>query len=243
MNAMAPTRPTRPAAPAAPARAAGTTKPNAVVPTASATPVKPAGPAKASATPIRRTGPAQPAVRPERRTRRAWLTTEPAASGEARGQVREAIWSWKVPVDTDAAELLTSELVTNAIRHELGNAVMLAISCSDDHLRVDVYDTSDSLPTLVDAQTGAEFAETAETGRGLRLVEALSDNWGFYSTPAGKAVYFTLTFGPDRTPAVGERGPQGVTRGDGESRPLPRFAVPAQPVRPRQEPVRPRQAR
>ena len=37
----------------------------------------------------------------------------------------------------------------------------------------------------------------AETGRGLLLVTSLSADWGFYRTPGGKAVYFTLQAQPD----------------------------------------------
>jgi hypothetical protein len=42
----------------------------------------------------------------------------------------------------------------------------------------------------------ADVPADAETGRGLLLVETLSDEWGFYRTPAGKAVYFTLVSQP-----------------------------------------------
>jgi anti-sigma regulatory factor (Ser/Thr protein kinase) len=160
-----------------------------------------------------------------RRGCRVRLATGPAAPAEARRRVRDAIRSWQVPVDLDAALLLTSELVTNAIRHEAGQgaqAVMLAIASSRGRLRVDVHDTSRSLPAM------AEVPADAETGRGLLLVETLSDEWGFYRTPAGKAVYFTLAFEPDETgkpdnagktgktgqadeaPAAGGRGPQRV---------------------------------
>ena len=69
---------------------------------------------------------------------------------------------------------------------------MLAIASSRGRLRVDVHDTSRSLPAV------AEVPADAETGRGLLLVETLSDEWGFYRTPAGKAVYFTLAFEPDK---------------------------------------------
>jgi len=141
-------------------------------------------------------------VRPERDVRRGCrvrLATGPAAPAEARRRIRDAIRSWQVPVDLDAALLLTSELVTNAIRHEAGQeagqgaqAVMLAIASSRGRLRVDVHDTSRSLPAV------AEVPADAETGRGLLLVETLSDEWGFYRTPAGKAVYFTLAFEPDK---------------------------------------------
>jgi anti-sigma regulatory factor (Ser/Thr protein kinase) len=135
--------------------------------------------------------------------RRVRLTTGPAAAAEARRQVRAAICTWDVPVDPDIAVLLTSELVTNAIRHQAGRTVTLVITCSEDQLRVDVYDTSCFMPVLVDAPADAE------TGRGLMLVATLSADWGFYRTPAGKAVYFTLAFQPDLAESA-ERGPQGA---------------------------------
>jgi anti-sigma regulatory factor (Ser/Thr protein kinase) len=125
------------------------------------------------------------------RSCRVRLATGPAAAAEARGHVRAAIRSWAVPVDPDAAVLLTSELVTNAIRHEPGRAVLLVITCSRGQLRVDVHDTSRSLPVVADVPTDAE------TGRGLLLVATLSAEWGFYRTPAGKAVYFTLASQPE----------------------------------------------
>ena len=135
--------------------------------------------------------------------RRVRLATGPAAAGEARSQVRAAICTWDVPVDPDVAVLLTSELVTNAIMHEASGTVTLAISCSSDQLRVEVHDTSCSMPVLVDAPADAE------TGRGLMLVGALSDGWGSYRTPVGKAVYFMLAFQPGLGPGQRTR-PTGV---------------------------------
>ena len=173
------------------------------------------------------TAPPRPAERHERHERQerherhgccVRLAAGPAAAAEARRRVRVAIRSWRVPVDLDAALLLTSELVTNAVRHEAGQraqAVVLAIACSRGRLRVDVHDTSRSLPAVAEVPADAY----AETGRGLLLVETLSDEWGFYRTPAGKAVYFTLAFEtggtdkadePDEAPAAGGRGPQRV---------------------------------
>jgi hypothetical protein len=128
-------------------------------------------------------------IRPTvRHLRRISLAAGPAAAAEARGQVKSAIGAWDVPVDPSVAVLLTSELVTNAIRHEPGDTVMVVISCSCGQLRVDVHDTSCSLPVPVPEDAPAD----AETGRGLMLVASLSTDWGFYRTPAGKAVYFTL---------------------------------------------------
>jgi anti-sigma regulatory factor (Ser/Thr protein kinase) len=116
------------------------------------------------------------------------LAAGPAAPAEARRQVQAAIRAWDVPVDPDVASLLTSELVTNAIRHEPGRTITVAITCSRAELRVDVHDTSRRLPVLMDAPADAE------AGRGLMLVATLAADWGVYRDPAGKAVYFTLVF-------------------------------------------------
>jgi anti-sigma regulatory factor (Ser/Thr protein kinase) len=132
--------------------------------------------------------PTRPTELKERRVR---LAARPAAVAEARSQVRAAICAWDAPVDPDIAVLLASELVTNAIRHERSKTVTLTISCPCGQLRVEVHDTSCSMPVLVDSPADAE------TGRGLMLVAALSAKWGFFRTPAGKAVYFTLAFQPD----------------------------------------------
>ena len=145
-------------------------------------------------------------IRPtELHSRRIRLSAGPDAVGEARRQVRAAITAWDVPVDPDIAALLTSELVTNAIKHETGDTVTVFITCSYGHLRVDVHDTSRFFPVMLDA------AADEETGRGLMLVDMLSSKWGCDRTPAGKAVYFMLGFRPDSggarrpRPAAGSR--------------------------------------
>jgi serine/threonine-protein kinase RsbW len=122
---------------------------------------------------------------------RVRLTVEPAAAAEARRQVLAAIRAWHARVDPDVAVLLTSDLVTNAIRHEASETVTLAISCTGGELRVDVHGTSRSRPSPPD------IAVDAGTGPGLILIATLSDEWGSYRTPAGQAVYFTLAFPPE----------------------------------------------
>ena len=136
----------------------------------------------------------------ELRIRRVLLAAGPAAAAEARGQVRAAICAWEVSIDPYVAALLASELVTNAIRYEKGETVTLAIDCSQGLLRVDVHDSTRDIPVVM------ETPGDAETGRGLMLVATLSDEWGFYRTPAGKAVYFTLTSQPDLSQGGGPRG-------------------------------------
>jgi anti-sigma regulatory factor (Ser/Thr protein kinase) len=137
-----------------------------------------------------------------RQRRRVLLAARPAAPAEARSQVLAAICTWHVPVDPAVAVLLTSELVTNAVKHGAGDTVLLDINCSGGQFRVDVHDSSCFLPVQVDAPA------EAEAGRGLMLVTSLSEEWGTYRIPAGKAVYFTLAFqhGPGEGP---EREPQG----------------------------------
>ena len=134
--------------------------------------------------------------------RRVRLTRQPPAAAEARAQVRAALRGWKVPVDHDIAILLTSDLVTNAIRYGDGETITLAIRCSRDHLRIDVYDKSRYLPA------GADEPADGDSGRGLVLVAALSSEWGSFRTPAGKAMFFTLVFGCD-LPVDGDRATAG----------------------------------
>jgi len=118
------------------------------------------------------------------------LAATPAAAAQARRHVQAAIESWDVAADSYTAALLTSELVTNAIRHA-ASPVRLFVTCSCDHLRVYVHDSSAEWPTPMD--TSAD----AEDGRGLMLVASLSADWGCYRTSAGKAVYFTLALETD----------------------------------------------
>jgi anti-sigma regulatory factor (Ser/Thr protein kinase) len=113
------------------------------------------------------------------------LPAGPVAAAAARRYVRTAIESWAVPADPYVAALLTSELVTNAIRYS-GPSVRLFVTCSCGHLRVYVHDTSPEWPAPLSA------AADAEDGRGLMLVDTLSTEWGCYRTSAGKVVYFTL---------------------------------------------------
>ncbi len=120
------------------------------------------------------------------------LTAGPRAPAQARRYVREAVETWDVSVDPDVAALLTSELVTNAIKHASG-PVKLFVTCSCGRLRVYVHDTSPEWPALLDT------AVEAEDGRGLMLVSSLSTDWGCYPTSAGKAVHFTLATDPDET--------------------------------------------
>lgn len=123
--------------------------------------------------------------------RRILMTRRPAAAAEARGQVRAIIRAWELPVDPDIAVLLTSDLVTHAIVNWDSETITLAVRCSHDQLRVDVYDTSLPLPMAVDEQV------VRHARPGLALVASLSAEWGSFLTFTGKAMYFALAFQTD----------------------------------------------
>ncbi len=100
------------------------------------------------------------------------------------------------PVDEDVAVLLNRELVTNGVRHTTAETVIIGIRYAHDRLRVDVHDTSRSLPVLMNP------AADEEAGSGLMLVNDLAAEWGYYRTPMGKAVFFALSSQPDPAGAV-----------------------------------------
>ncbi|HEX4834026.1 MAG TPA: hypothetical protein VH478_23375 [Trebonia sp.] len=152
---------------------------------------------------------------------RVRLTAEPTAPGHARARVRQVIRDWDVPVDEDVAMLLTSDLVTHAIRADSGGSITLVIRCLAaksgrpaervPRLRIEVHDSSRSRLGSADAPSEGVAAEGV-----LAAVGSLSAEWGSYRTPAGLAWFFTLAFMPDL--AVGaDRDPQGNSRGDGEA--------------------------
>lgn len=113
--------------------------------------------------------------------RRVVLRPEPQAAGAAREFVRTscALWGLQPP---DAAMLVISELVTNAVSHGQ-SSVTVSLRLSADHLLVEVEDDNPRPPVL--HQPGWE----ALGGRGLLLVETLSRPWGSTARPLGKVVW------------------------------------------------------
>jgi anti-sigma regulatory factor (Ser/Thr protein kinase) len=118
---------------------------------------------------------------------RITLTAGQATVAAARSEVRAAIRAWDVPVAPSVAVLLTSELVTNALRHGAGETIELVVSCAYRQLQVDVYDTSPA----TELQVGGP---AAEPGRRPMLLDSLASSWGYDRTPTGRAGYFTLMF-------------------------------------------------
>lgn len=93
-----------------------------------------------------------------------------------------------VPAGTrDAVEMLLSEIVTNCVRHT-ASGFDVRVDVSEHIIRVDVTDHGPGKPEV---RTPPPLAPS---GRGLRIVELLSDRWGVLaaSEPAGKTVWFEI---------------------------------------------------
>jgi anti-anti-sigma factor len=128
------------------------------------------------------------------------LPPSPAAPATARRFVRETCETWRLLLDdqddvaaraaaeglVERAELLASELVTNALVHARTD-VRLRLSLRNRRLHLGVHDGGRRLLRLVGS------SPDAEAGRGLLLVERLSRAWGVYRPPeGGKVVWCVL---------------------------------------------------
>lgn len=95
----------------------------------------------------------------------------------------------ELPADVgDAVTLMVSELATNCVKH-VGASFDVSILRSDDAVRVEVSDPSDAVPAM--RSPGPDDP----TGRGLRIVDMLSDSWGISRHGSrGKTVWFLVRF-------------------------------------------------
>jgi anti-sigma regulatory factor (Ser/Thr protein kinase) len=111
------------------------------------------------------------------------------APRESRRYVEGVLTVWVVPADLiDMAQLLTSELVTNAVTHGegQGGTVTLEIRSFGCCLGIDVTDHSPLTPLL------RPVTADMENGRGLLLVAEVADSWGYYFEAGRKHVWFHL---------------------------------------------------
>ncbi|MET9362309.1 ATP-binding protein [Streptomyces sp. NPDC006632] len=96
--------------------------------------------------------------------------------------------------DSDTAELLTAELVANAVEHTAGEApIELVVELLASGCQVEVHDGSPVPPgDLSGPEPGPHPDPWQEHGRGLLLIRTLSSACGHRPTAHGKAVWFTL---------------------------------------------------
>ena len=121
-------------------------------------------------------------------TARLELPGTPAAPSVARLFIRSLCQEWGASSVCDVAELLSSELVTNAVVHARSPVELEAAYDDASVLRIDVYDRS---PDPV-SQTVRPVCDGAEGGRGLAIVARLATHWGVDPSAQGKRVWFTL---------------------------------------------------
>lgn len=136
------------------------------------------------------------------------LAPLPSSVFWARRYTEAALQAWRLrQEDIETAQLLVSELVTNSVKfsgspmphvalHLMADVEPIALSLRlrPDALIIEVCDPDPNPPSLTEA------GPTAESGRGLMLVRALSKEWNFYLPPTGgKAVYCVISAG--RRPA------------------------------------------
>jgi anti-sigma regulatory factor (Ser/Thr protein kinase) len=124
------------------------------------------------------------------------LSPSPDAAGRARSFTRHTLSSWGLGELADDAEVVVTELLANAIRHAWpageqaspeAAALALWLLRDTDGLMCVVTDPSDTVPAL--RQPGP----AGEDGRGLHIVHALSDHWGWSAlSQQGKAVWAIL---------------------------------------------------
>jgi anti-sigma regulatory factor (Ser/Thr protein kinase) len=105
------------------------------------------------------------------------LGAVPTAPRCARAWTREILWEWGAAELADTAELLASELVTNSLQACAGRdlaPIRLVLTLDKGELAILVRDSHPGVPLAV--QPGADD----ESGRGLLIVEQLSDRCGWY---------------------------------------------------------------
>lgn len=103
----------------------------------------------------------------------------------ARRFVASTLVDWGCPGLVPTVELLTSELVTNAVVHA-GTEVALVIRATTSTVRVAVHDDGEGIPRARQAPA------LATNGRGLAMVDKLAERWGVLQEPTGKSVWFEV---------------------------------------------------
>ena len=137
----------------------------------------------------------------------------PEQVATARAFVSRTLSSQHVSTDTDAATLLTSEIVTNAIQHtksgvDGGTVTIVVIGVSRGVLVEIIDDGSAGTPVVKGDPYAAE-------GHGLFLVQHLASQWGYQRDATGTTVWFHLPAAYEPQQTGGQPGPDA--------------AIPAQP--------------
>jgi hypothetical protein len=122
------------------------------------------------------------------------LGPRPASVKTGRDFTRATLMEWDMPALGDVAELVVSELVTNALRHGVPSAcqlvsqhcVRLRLLAQAPFVMCMVTDPGADIPVL------RESGPTSESGRGLNVVECCSVRWGWHLLDDGGKVVWAL---------------------------------------------------
>jgi len=113
------------------------------------------------------------------------LQPDHTAAARARRFVGDTLRAWGLDGEVPDAELLVSELVTNAIMHARSPA-SVSVDRRGSLFRIAVCDDSSSKPRVQD------YGPRAVTGRGMLLVDRIADRWGVEELGRGKCVWFEV---------------------------------------------------
>lgn len=127
----------------------------------------------------------EPKVQHESRREVKRFTRELESATSARRFVVDTLRSWDLEDAARRAELPVAELVSNALLRSVDD-IEVQVKGGGDCVLVEVHDTSDAPPEV--RRRGNE----ADSGRGLLLVDALVDRWGWDPSATGKRVWFEL---------------------------------------------------
>ncbi|MFD0291476.1 SpoIIE family protein phosphatase [Streptomyces sp. NPDC127118] len=116
------------------------------------------------------------------------LALDPREVARSRRLVRGKLLDWNLPDAVEAAELMVSELVTNAVKHGRSHHIVLRL-VRTGALLCEVSDDEPAPATLLDATSHDE------SGRGLIVVSGLAREWGTSTTAHGKTVWFEQALG------------------------------------------------
>jgi anti-sigma regulatory factor (Ser/Thr protein kinase) len=119
----------------------------------------------------------------------AVLPPDASSATIARHFAERQLREWGLMGLADRARLLVSELVINAVTHA-GTEARLILRSDGRTLRVEVSDLSPELPLV------GGYLPRMPSGRGLRIVDELADEWGVEQRPEGKTVWFELVPAP-----------------------------------------------
>jgi anti-sigma regulatory factor (Ser/Thr protein kinase) len=122
------------------------------------------------------------------------IASNPAELATARRFTESRLAEWGIGSVSEAVVLVVSELATNAMIHGHAKAELRLI-LDGSVLRVEVRDSSTTVPQV------KEYSETATTGRGMVIVQALSSSWGANVGAGGKVVWCELDTGHAREPS------------------------------------------